>query len=415
MKNVWGRFSLVLLLSSLFLSCTANYKPVVPGLNVLLGERLNLIYGKRVGIITNQTAITRNGTSIVDTLTAIPGVKVTALFGPEHGIRGDRSAGAYVESYVDSVTGITVYSLYGKTRKPTPAMLDSVDVLLFDIQDIGARFYTYISTMGLAMEAAAEKGIPFIVLDRPNPITGDIVEGPILEPELKSFVGMYPIPIRHGLTIGELARMINGEGWLANGIQAELTVVPMKHWRRPMWFDQTGLKWIKTSPNMPDLTTAILYPGMCLTEATNVSEGRGTEAPFRQMGAPWINGDSLKTVLSGFHSLGVLFSATEFTPEPIPGMAPHPKYENELCSGLSFKLVNRNIFRSVSFGVELLSALHKLYPDKLTFKKGFDRLAGTPKLREQILRNVPPKEIVNHWTKSLTEFKRKREKYLLYR
>ena len=413
-RNSLKALILVLLLIPLFLNCAENRPPVIPGLDVLLTEHLDLIRGKRVGIVTNYTAVTRYGTSIVDTISSIPGVHVTALFGPEHGIRGNRSAGAYVESYVDSLTGIRVYSLYGKTRKPTPAMLDSVDVLLFDIQDIGARFYTYISTMGLAMQAAAENHIPFIVLDRPNPITGDIVEGPILNPELKSFVGMYPIPIRHGLTIGELAQMINGEGWLENGVRADLTVIRMKNWRRPMWFDQTGLKWIKTSPNMPDLKTAILYPGMCLIEGTNVSEGRGTHSPFKIIGAPWIKGDSLKQVIDSFHPLGLMVKAAEFVPQPIPGMAPHPKYEGEVCSGLEFKLANRNIFRSVSFGVTLLSAIHRLYPNKLSFKKSFDLLSGTETLREQIQNGVPPKKIISAWSKKLSEFKITREKYLLY-
>lgn len=413
-RNSLKALILVLLLIPLFLNCAENRPPVIPGLDVLLTEHLDLIRGKRVGIVTNYTAVTRYGTSIVDTISSIPGVHVTALFGPEHGIRGNRSAGAYVESYVDSLTGIRVYSLYGKTRKPTPAMLDSVDVLLFDIQDIGARFYTYISTMGLAMQAAAENHIPFIVLDRPNPITGDIVEGPILNPELKSFVGMYPIPIRHGLTIGELAQMINGEGWLENGVRADLTVIRMKNWRRPMWFDQTGLKWIKTSPNMPDLKTAILYPGMCLIEGTNVSEGRGTHSPFKIIGAPWIKGDSLKQVIDSFHPLGLMVKAAEFVPQPIPEMAPHPKYEGEVCSGLEFKLANRNIFRSVSFGVTLLSAIHRLYPNKLSFKKSFDLLSGTETLREQIQNGVPPKKIISAWSKKLSEFKITREKYLLY-
>ena len=413
-KNNPKSLVLLLLVVPLLLNCSPKRAPVIPGLDVLLTEHLDLIRGKRVGIITNYTALTRHGASIVDTISSIPDVRVTALFGPEHGIRGNRSAGAYVESYVDSLTGITVYSLYGKTRKPTPAMLDSVDVLLFDIQDIGARFYTYISTMGLAMQAAAENHVPFIVLDRPNPITGDIVEGPILNPDLKSFVGMYPIPIRHGLTIGELARMINGEGWLGEGIHADLTVVPMKNWQRSMWFDQTGLRWIKTSPNMPDLETATLYPGMCLIEGTNVSEGRGTQKPFKIIGAPWIQGDSLKAAVQRFHPLGIQITATEFQPQSLPEMAPNPKYLDQVCSGLHMKLTNRDIFRSVSFGVQVLCAVHRLYPDKLTFRKGFDLLAGTETLREQIQNDVPPKKIVAGWSRKLSEFKITREKYLLY-
>ncbi len=415
MRRFWA-FPAVLLFGLFFLmGCSASKKPVVTGLDVLLTERQDLIRGKRVGIVTNQTALTADGRSIVDAIHQLPGVTLTALFGPEHGIRGKHSAGAFVESYVDSATGVTVYSLYGKNRKPTQAMLDSVDVLLFDIQDIGARFYTYISTMGLAMEAAAEKGIPFIVLDRPNPITGDIVEGPVLNPDFSSFVGMYPIPIRHGLTVGELARMINGEGWLENGLHVDLTVVPMKNWRRKMWYDQTGLKWVKPSPNMPDLTTATLYPGMCLIEGTNVSEGRGTRSPFKIFGAPWIQGDSLKAAVAAFHPLGIAFSVTEFEPQSIPEMAPNPKYLGQLCSGLHMRLTNRDIFRSVSFGVDVLSAIHRLYPDKLTFRKSFDLLAGGSTLREDIEKDKPPKEIISSWTKGISDFKLKRERYLLYK
>ncbi len=415
MQRLWAVAGIFLLIGSFWVGCESSRKPVRTGLDVLLSERQELIRGKRVGIITNQTGRTADGRFIADVIQRIPGVTLTALFGPEHGIRGKRAAGAFVESYRDSATGVTVYSLYGKNRKPSPAMLDSVDVLLFDIQDIGARFYTYISTMGLAMEAAAEKGIPFVVLDRPNPITGDIVEGPVLQPDFSSFVGMYPIPIRHGLTVGELAQMINGEGWLSNGIQANLTVVRMENWHRTLWYDQTGLPWVQTSPNMPDLETATLYPGMCLIEGTNISEGRGTHSPFKLFGAPWIQGDSLKHVLENFHPLGVSFSTTEFEPQSLPEMAPNPKYLGQICSGLHLRLTNRNIFRSVSFGVEVLSAIHRLYPKHLTFRKSFDLLAGQSTLRQQIENDVPPKDIVAGWTREISDFKIKRKKYLLYR
>jgi uncharacterized protein YbbC (DUF1343 family) len=395
-------------------ACAPPFKQVTPGADVLIHEKLELIRGKRVGIITNQTALTRDGRHIVDVLAGLPDVRITALFAPEHGIRGDRPGGEWIPSYTDSVTGITVFSLYGKTRKPTPEMLDSVDVLLFDIQDIGARFYTYISTMGLAMEAAAEKGIPFIVLDRPNPISGAIVEGPVLKPRWKSFVGMFPIPIRHGMTVGELALMINGEGWLAGGIKADLTVIAARDWNRLQWFDQTGLGWVKTSPNIPDLQSAMLYPGIALLEGVNVSEGRGTQAPFQIIGAPWFEPERIKKELPVYWTYGLRIEPTEFVPEPVPGAAPHPEYEGETCRGFRLEIHDRNVFRPVSFAIYLLCALQKLYPDRLKFTPGFDRLTGDERIREQILAGEKPEKIIAGWKRELNEFKAKRRRYLLY-
>ncbi len=395
--------------------CGPGFKPVSPGLDVLIHERLDLIRGKRIGIITNQTAVTRSGVHIVDALHRLPGVTITALFAPEHGIRGERAGGEHIASYVDSVTGITVFSLYGKTRKPTPEMLDSVDVLLFDIQDIGTRFYTFISTMGLAMEAAAERGIPFIVLDRPNPITGAIVEGPVLKPEFKSFVGMYPIPIRHGMTVGELALMINGEGWLPGGLHADLTVIPARGWQRLQWFDQTGLPWIKTSPNIPTLESAILYPGIGLLEGVNISEGRGTDRPFQNIGAPWLEPEKLKKDITNYWTYGLQLEPIEFTPVSIPNVAPHPEYEGRPCRGFRLIINDRNVLRPVSFAIYLLAAAHKYYADSLRFTPGFDRLAGTNTLKQQILEGTPAKEIIASWQRDLNRFKAKRKKYLLYR
>lgn len=396
------------------LGCSKKFVPVTPGLDVFVQEYLHLIDGKRVGIITNHTALSANGKHIVDVLSDIPNVNISALFAPEHGIRGDRTGGDYIESYLDSTTGITVFSLYQKYRKPSPEMLDSVDVLLFDIMDIGARFYTYISTMGLAMEAAAENGIPFILLDRPNPITGEIVEGPVLQKEHKSFVGKYPIPIRHGLTVGELAQMINGEGWLENGIQVDLTVITCKNWQRMQWFDQTGLPWVKTSPNMPTLEAAILYPGMCLLEGVNVSEGRGTETPFSMIGAPWIDSDSVKKSFSAFQQFGILMEPKEFTPVAIEIAAPKPKFKDQLCNGFYLHVTNRNIFRPVSFGINLLTTLYELHGDEIEFKSWFDRLSGNTEIKEKILAGVPAKEIIDGWKKDLNQFRKDRKQYLLY-
>ena len=246
----------------------------------------SLFSGKKIAIITNHTAVNKNQVHISDIFAAIPESRIIAYFGPEHGIKGNEAAGSKIE-HKKSEALIPVYSLYGKTLKPTEEMLKNVDILVFDIQDIGARFYTYIWTMALAMEAATENNIPFVVLDRPNPINGIQVEGNILENEFSTFVGLYPIVVRHGLTIGELANMFNEEGWLKNGVKADLKVIKLKNWDRGRWLDQTELPFIATSPNMPNLETATVYPGLCLLEGTNVSEGRGTDEPFLQFGSPW--------------------------------------------------------------------------------------------------------------------------------
>ncbi|MDW7681663.1 MAG: DUF1343 domain-containing protein, partial [bacterium] len=293
-------FSAVLILNLICNCGSADIKTsakVSLGIDILLDEHLDLIQGKRVGIITNQTGVNSDGKHIIDLVFEAPEVELTALYGPEHGLRGDVEGGLTISHLVDPKTGVPIYSIYGKTKKPTPEMLQNVDVLIFDIQDVGARFYTYISTMSLCMEAAAENQISFIVLDRPNPITGTIVEGPVLAPEYQSFVGIHPIALRHGMTVGELALMFNEQSWLANGIQVELQIVKMKNWRRDSWYGELGLEWIKPSPNMPSATTALLYPGMGLLESCNVSEGRGTAAPFIQIGAPWLDHVRLKQLL----------------------------------------------------------------------------------------------------------------------
>ncbi len=397
-----------------FTACNRQLKPVLPGLDVLVHEKIELIHGKRIGLVTNHTALSRSGEHIVDVLNKTPGLILTALYAPEHGIRGDREGGDFIESYIDSLTGITVFSLYGKNKKPSSNMLDSLDVLLFDIQDIGTRFYTYISTMGLAMEAAAQKGIPFIVLDRPNPITGAIVEGPVLKQQFKSFVGMYQIPIRHGMTVGELARMINSEGWLENGIKADLIVIPIKNWQRILWFDQTGLPWIKTSPNMPNEKTATLYPGMGLLEGLNISEGRGTHEPFIVIGAPWFEPEKIKKELPGLWVNGVEIQPIQYTPVSMPGAVLHPEYEQELCFGFRLQLHDRNVFRPVSFSIQLICGVQKLFPGQIEFNRRFDRLVGNDEVRQKILDGEPAKNIIAGWGGELRQFKQVRKKYLLY-
>ncbi len=409
------RFLYLFLIVTLFAGCQSTPKSQVETGLDRVTEFQSVFAGKRLGIIANHTAYNRNGVFIVDVFRQMPGVKISALFGPEHGFRGSHSAGVKVEERDAFLDSIPIYSLYGKTLKPTPQMLKNVDLLVFDIQDIGARFYTYIWTMALAMEAAAEQHIPFVVLDRPNPINGVQVEGSMLDTVFASFVGLYPIPVRHGMTVGELARLFNGEGWLKNGVKADLTVIPMKGWNRSEWFDQTGLKFIPPSPNMPDLKTATVYPGLCLLEGTNVSEGRGTEHPFLQFGAPWINAEELRQHLTRFDLPGVEFSPVRFTPKSIPGKAVHPKYENETCNGLTLRVTDRNIFQPFLTGVRIVQSIHALYPQKWQWRaKHFDRLVGSDNLRKVLTENQDLKPLIKTWQEQVKAFQKLRKKYLLY-
>jgi len=393
----------------------AKPKSVKVGADVLLESRLDLIRGKRVGLITNHTAVLSNGKHLVDALYERHDVYLKALFGPEHGVRGDAPDGRTVHDSVDSKTGIPVYSLYGNINKPTSEMLKEIDVLLFDIQDVGARFYTFISTMLLCMEAAAENNIHFVVLDRPNPITGVKMEGPLRVDSLKTFVGWAPIPIAHGMTVGELAVLANLEGWLSNRKPTKLTVVKMENWKRSMWFDQTKLQWIKPSPNMRSLETALVYPGTCLIEGVNVSEGRGTEKPFEYIGAPWIDGKTLARKLNSQKLSGVTFEPIEFTPQEIPNVAANPKYKDMKCGGIYVKVTNRNTFAPVKTGIAIVKAIYELYPDSLKFReRGFDRLAGTPVIREMILVGKSVADIEAMWKNEVKQFAAKRNKALLY-
>ncbi|MEK6755015.1 MAG: DUF1343 domain-containing protein, partial [Bacteroidota bacterium] len=378
-------------------------------------EQSNLIRGKRLGVVTNQSALLADGRHLVDALLERKDVQVVALFGPEHGIRGSAPDRKGVRNEVDRQTHLPVYSLFGRIVKPTKRMLDGIDVLLFDIQDVGARFYTYSTTLALTMEAAAEKGIPYIVLDRPNPIRGVWTEGPVLEQSLKSFVGWLPIPIVHGMTIGELALMINAEGWLAKGRKAKVHVVRMKNWKRSMWFDQTGARWVKPSPSIRSLRTAVVYPGTCLIEGTNVSEGRGSEHPFEYIGAPWISGRALAAELNSHGLPGVRFEEIKFVPKGTRALTTQPKYESQVCGGVCLKVTHRAAFKPVRTGLYLLYALHKLYPKDLKIKaRRFDELAGVSAVRRSINKNFHPEEIIASWEKSLRAFDIRRERFLLY-
>jgi len=375
------------------------------GIEVLLHDRLDLVHGKNVGLITNPTGVNRELVSDVDLLAHTPGVHLVALFGPEHGIRGAQQAGASVGSGRDPITGLPVYSLYGKTRQPTPAMLKGVDVLVFDIQAVGARFYTYLYTMADAMKAAAAARIPIIVLDRPNPIGGTAVQGPVLDPKYASFVGEYPIPLRYGMTIGELAEFFNNQFHIG----ADLTVVKMRGWTRSMYYDGTPLQFVMPSPNMPTETTALVYPGMGLVEGTNVSEGRGTTRPFELAGAPWIDAEKLSRVLNDKHLAGVRFRPVHFTPT-------FSKYEGKPCNGVEVHVMDRDAFNPVVVGLNVIATVHDLYPRQFAFNaSGFDRLVGNDWVRQDIEKGVPVAEIRRRWQAGLSQFEKVRQKYLLYK
>jgi uncharacterized protein YbbC (DUF1343 family) len=391
------------------------HSQVTVGADRLFTDYSSLIEGKRVGLVTNHSAVLADGRHLADALIAWKKTSLVVLFGPEHGIRGDAPDGRTVQNGLDERTGLPVYSLYGKINKPTDEMLKDVDVLVFDIQDVGARFYTFVSTMFLSMESAAEHHIPIIILDRPNPIRGIQVEGPIRVDSMKSFVGWGPMPVSHGMTFGELARMANEEGWLAKNVRAELTVVPMIGWTRTMWFDETGRKWIKPSPNMSSLATAILYPGTCLIEGTSLSEGRGTEHPFEWIGAPYMDGIRWAEVLNAQGIPGVSFSPITFVPQEIPNVASNPKHRGKLCSGISIKITDRNAIEPFRLGLFILSTAKSVAPDSMKWRAGsIDRLSGTTELRRGLDAGKSPDELLRGWEPERSAFSKVRAKYLMY-
>lgn len=406
----------IIILLYFFLAATLLGKPrVKTGDEIFVERYLHLVKGKRIGIITNQSGILYDGHHIVDVLAKIPEVKVAALFAPEHGIRSEAPAGAMVSSNVDSLTGIPIYSLYGKVTKPTPSMLKGIDMLIYDIQDVGARFYTFISTLDLTLESAAENHIKYIVLDRPDMLRANFVDGPVLADSLRSFVGIQPIPSVYGMTPGEFSEMINDEHWLRNGVKADLTVIRMENYKRQMWYDETGLKWIKPSPNLPNMNAIENYPGLVLLEGTNISEGRGTDHPFENIGAPFVNAMELAGLLNERQLEGVKFDTVSFIPRSLP-WASEPKFKNEVCHGVRITVTGRDIFRPVEMGVTLIWAIRKLYPDSLKIRGSiFDRLCGTPEARIAILNSKSPEEIFENWEIGVDKFLRIRKKYLMYK
>ena len=382
-----------------------------PGIEVLLRERAGDLQGRRIGLVTNMTGVDRALRSDIDLLAARRDIQLVALFGPEHGVRGDVQAGGHVDSSRDAATGLPVHSLYGEHREPTPDMLRGIDLLLFDIQDVGARFYTYPYTLANVLRAARREGIPVWVLDRPNPVGGLKVEGPVLEPAQASFVGMFPIPVRHGMTIGELARLFNGEF----GIGADLTVVPMRGWRRGDAEPGGAMPWVPPSPNMPTRDTALVYLGTALLEGTNVSEGRGTTRPFETLGAPFVDGRQLADALNALGLPGVRFRPTAFTPS-------FSKHQGRACGGVQIHVTDRDAFLPFRTGLAVVKALHDLYPEAFRFQSDapgatpgfFDKLAGNAWLRPAIERGDTLDAMQARWQPELGRFEAVRGRYLLY-
>ena len=370
------------------------------GIDVLEAEKFSLLRGKRVGLITNQTGLDSYGHRTIDLLAHAEGVNLIAIFSPEHGIAG--VADASVSNQADAPTGLPIYSLYGATRRPTSDMLHGIDALVFDIQDAGVRFYTFITTMAYSMEAAAEQHIAFVVLDRPNPLGGEIIEGPVLDRDRISFVGYFPMPVRYAMTMGELAQMFNSE----NKIGADLHVVAMQDWHRRDFYDMTGLAWIAPSPALRTLRESILYPGIEILQAAGVSVGRGTPTPFELLGAPWIDSAALMTELNRRQLKGVRFAAAEFTPTSGP-------YSGTLCKGISIDLQDRNSFRPVAAGLQIAAILHSLYPTQFHVEKMIE-LLGSRSAVDGLARGEDPKEIEAGWAADLDKFRTMREKYLLY-
>jgi uncharacterized protein YbbC (DUF1343 family)/CubicO group peptidase (beta-lactamase class C family) len=378
----------------------AQRKAVSCGIDVLARDEFRLLHGRRVGLITNHTGLAADGTPTIDLLHQAKGVELVALFSPEHGIRG--AVDAAVNDSTDDKTGLPVYSLYGKVRKPTAEQLRGIDTLVFDIQDIGARFYTYSATLGLTLEAAAEQQLRFVVLDRPNPIGGAAVEGPVLDAGREGFTGYHRLPVRHGLTAGELARLYNGE----RSIGADLTVVPVEGWRRDQHYDGTGRLWVDPSPNMRSLREAELYPGIGLLETTNLSVGRGTDTPFERIGAPWLDGKRLAEALAGEPLEGVAFVPVRFTPRS-------SKHADKLCGGIEIIVTDRDRFRPVRTGLAIALQLRRLYPDDWTVDPFLTLLANRTAF-EAVKAGRPIAEIEAAYRDDLAAFERVREKYLLY-
>jgi uncharacterized protein YbbC (DUF1343 family) len=378
---------------------------VRPGIETFLADVPAALRGKRVGLITNHTGIDRARTPDIDLIARHPDLRLVALLAPEHGIRGDVEAGEQIRDDVDPRTGVPIYSLYqSEDRGPTPEMLRDVDVLVYDLQEVGGRTWTYVSTMALAMQAAQRKGIPFVVLDRPNPIGGEIVEGALLDPRFKSFVGMYPIPARHGMTVGELATLFNQ----AHGIGADLIVARVANWRRGQWQDETGLPWVNPSPNLRSLAALSSYPGSVYFEGTNLSEGRGTDRPFEQIGAPWLDAPAVAAAMNAMRLPGIRFEAIT-----MPVAATAAKFPGQTIPAIRFAITDRQAYRPVRTSLLLIDEIRGRHPDDFAWSRTIDRLTGSDRVRLAIEGGRLP-ALLEEWDREAAQFAESRKPFLLY-
>lgn len=379
------------------------------GVEVFLEDGYKPFIGNRIGLVTNMTGVNQKLTPTIELFVDHPGINLTALYGPEHGIRGDAKEGEGVQSSIDPYTNLPVYSLYGDSRKPTKEMLESVDVIVFDLQDIGSRYFTYIYTMAYVMEACGEQGKQFVVLDRPNPISGDRIEGNLVEEDVRSFVGLLPIPNRHGMTVGELAQLFKYKF----GYNCDLTVVPMEGWLRSMYFDDTPVLWVPPSPNTTNIDMNVLYPGTCLIEGTNLSEGRGTTRPFEWIGAPYVDGQRLAKVFNEKKIEGVIARPISFKPT-------YQKHMNVICSGIQLHIVDRRILNAWETGLLLIETIAEMYPNDFSFiengqkKYFFDLLAGSKSIRERIW-NGTTKEYIENCLSLIEGFQKEKQIYDIYK
>ncbi len=373
----------------------------ITGIDVYESTKPDPLAGKRVGLITNQTGLDSAGTRTIDVLAGRKDVKLVAIFSPEHGIDG--SVDSSFADTRDAKTELRIYSLYGATRRPTDDMLHGIDVLVFDIQDAGVRFYTYVTTMAYCMEAAAKHRVPFFVFDRPDPLGGEVIEGPMLDPDRTSFTGYFSMPVRYAMTMGELAKMFNAE----NKIGADLTVVPLQNWERRDMYDQTTLKWTPPSPNLRTVDAAILYPGIEVLQAGGISVGRGTDKPFEVLGAPWIDAAKFAAALDRRNVPGVSFAPLWFVPN-------EGVYKGETCKGVWVFITKRSALESMRMGLEIADVLHQMYPDNFDLDKVID-LLGSQSTIKSLKRGDAPAEIVSSWSTDIGTFRVMREKYLLYK
>ncbi len=402
------------LLAFLFAACLSG-QSVETGIEVLVKEELNILKGKRVGLVTNPTGVNRQLRSTVDILNSADGVNLVALYGPEHGVRGEFSAGEYVESENDPATGLPVYSLYGKTRKPSPEMLKGIDIIVYDIQDIGSRSYTFISTLGLLMEAAAEAGIPVVVLDRPNPLGGVRMEGVVTRDGFYSFVSQFAIPYLHGMTVGELALFLNGEGMLTGGIRCDLHVVKMSGWKRDMVFEHTGLEWIPSSPHIPHRDSPLYYPTTGIAgELYVVSIGVGYTVPFQTFAADWINADSLSAGLNSLKLPGVIFRPVHYKPY-------YSTLHGTMVHGVQIHITDPATAPLSLIQFYIMQEAYRLRPDKNLFEmcepsrlSMFDKVCGSDEVRKAFTRRFMVSDILELWSADIAAFRERASEYFLY-